>query len=89
MNEKSKNSKIVLTILLILILIVIFAIVFFTQSDNKLFTSKQTLNILSGSENQVLEPILEEFEKKNNIKISMTYEGSVDIMQELQNAAQG
>ena len=89
MNEKSKNSKIVLTILLILILIVIFAIVFFTQSDNKLFTSKQTLNILSGSENQVLEPILEEFEKKNNIKINMTYEGSVDIMQELQNGAQG
>ena len=90
MNEKvKKNKKIILAVLIILILLIIVIISFSTQSKNgSIFSSKETLNILSGSENQVLEPILEEFEKENNIQINMTYEGSVDIMQELQNGAE-
>ena len=36
--------------------------------------------ILSGSENEALEPILEEFGKQNHVKIEMVYKGSVDIM---------
>lgn len=46
-----------------------------------------TLRILSGSENEELEQILEECEKSTGVNIEMTYKGSVDIMQELKNGA--
>ena len=38
------------------------------------------LRIISGSENAELEPILEKFAKQENIRIEMTYQGSLDIM---------
>lgn len=47
-------------------------------------SSRDKLTILSGSENKELEPLLEQFSKKNNIDVEMVYKGSVDIMQELQ-----
>lgn len=50
-------------------------------------SSKNVLKIVSGSENQELEGIIKEFEDKNNIKIEMTYKGSIDIMNELLNGA--
>ena len=43
-----------------------------------------TLRILSGSENQELETILEEFAKAEGIRIEMTYQGSLDIMRALE-----
>lgn len=54
------------------------------NSKTSFFKSSKVLTILSGSENQVLEPILEEFEKKNNLDIQITYKGSIDIMKELE-----
>jgi Ca-activated chloride channel family protein len=45
--------------------------------------NKPKLVILSGSENKTLEPLINEFKKKNNIDIEMHYKGSVDIMMEL------
>lgn len=50
-------------------------------------THRETIRILSGSENEELEQILEECEKSTDIDIEMTYRGSVDIMQELKNGA--
>ncbi|MGI6003457.1 MAG: substrate-binding domain-containing protein [Lachnospiraceae bacterium] len=46
--------------------------------------SKGKLNILSGSENRELAPILEEFAKQEQIEIDMNYAGSIDIMRTLQ-----
>ena len=43
-----------------------------------------TLRILSGSENQELEDILDTFAWQENINIEMTYQGSLDIMRTLQ-----
>lgn len=43
----------------------------------------ETIRILSGSENKILEPILEDCEKSTGVKIEMTYKGSIDIMHEL------
>ena len=39
-----------------------------------------TLRILSGSENQELESILDAFARQEKINIEMTYQGSLDIM---------
>lgn len=36
--------------------------------------------IISGSENEPLEPIIEAFAKENKVKIEMVYKGSVDMM---------
>ena len=56
-----------------------------SELDN--LTRGDTIKILSGSENEELEQILEECEKSTGINIEMTYRGSVDIMQELKNGA--
>jgi len=51
--------------------------------------NNKALEIVSGSENRELEPILAEFTKETGVKISMTYKGSVDIMTDLRNGAPG
>ncbi len=81
--EKKKKLKIIIAIVLIVVIILALVI----ANYKKIVPAKETLNILSGSENRILEPILQKFEDENNIDINMTYEGSVDIMQELQNGA--
>ncbi|WP_428912360.1 VWA domain-containing protein [Niallia sp. Krafla_26] len=45
----------------------------------------KTFTILSGSENESIEPILVEYGKKQGYQIEMVYKGSVDSMLELQN----
>lgn len=42
--------------------------------------NKETLNIVAGSENKELEPILNEYAKKSGVKINVDYLGSLDIM---------
>lgn len=49
------------------------------------FGPKDTLHIISGSENKSLEPLLKEFESQTGIHVKMKYKGSVDIMMELNN----
>jgi Ca-activated chloride channel family protein len=41
------------------------------------------LSILSGSENEALEPFFEDFTRESGIKITMKYLGSVEIMMAL------
>ncbi|MGD9503880.1 MAG: substrate-binding domain-containing protein [Syntrophobacteraceae bacterium] len=45
---------------------------------------KLAFTIVSGSENKSLEPILQEFGRKNGVDIHMKYMGSVEIMHELE-----
>lgn len=52
-------------------------------------SAKETLHILSGSENKELEPILAKFVQANNISVDMTYMGSLDIMRALSAGASG
>lgn len=46
---------------------------------------EEVFRILSGSENESLEPILQTFADDEKIQIEITYAGSVDIMLELEN----
>ena len=73
----SKN-KIFYTIVLVILLS--FTAVFSGCTS----IGRVTINIVSGSENETLEPIIEEFEKKYNVNVKMHYKGSVDIMSMLQ-----
>jgi len=49
--------------------------------------AKETIRILSGSENKELEDILQQCTKSTKVNIEITYKGSIDIMRELQNGA--
>ncbi len=53
-------------------------------SDRVIGGSGEVLRIVSGSENAELEPILEKFAQQENVKIEMTYQGSLDIMRLLE-----
>ena len=55
-----------------------------SEADTVLGSGRVTLRILSGSENQELEPVLEDFSKESGIQIEMTYQGSLDIMRTLE-----
>lgn len=50
---------------------------------------KEDFYIISGSENESLQPIIEEFANKTNYNIHMEYMGSVDIMHALKEGASG
>ena len=50
------------------------------EPDTVLGDSRQVLRIVSGSENQELEPVLETFCRQEDVQIEMTYLGSLDIM---------
>lgn len=59
-----------------------------TSSSGKNFSITQydspTLTIVAGSENKVLEPIIEKFAKETKTNIQIDYLGSLDIMNQLQ-----
>lgn len=50
------------------------------EADAVLGDGREVLRIVSGSENAELEPILEKFAGQENIRIELTYQGSLDIM---------
>src|SRR5699024_1631736 len=50
------------------------------EADTFLGNGRSVLRIVSGSENAELEPILTEFARQENVRIEMTYQGSLDIM---------
>lgn len=65
--------------------IVIFAVVL---SACSIGGPQTTLRIVSGSENETLEPIVKRFAQQNNMDIHMTYKGSVDISMLLENESE-
>ena len=50
------------------------------EADAVLGDGREVLRIVSGSENAELEPLLEKFAGQENIRIELTYQGSLDIM---------
>ncbi len=66
---------------------IMLAAIFILLSLNSCKKQPKEFLILSGSENGPLEKIVTEFARKNNILVKFKYEGSVDIMLELQKNA--
>jgi Ca-activated chloride channel family protein len=42
--------------------------------------SSRTLEVISGSENETLEPLIEKFGKEHHVQVNLHYKGSVDMM---------
>lgn len=64
--------------LLLPVALVVAAVVYFSSRPPAV-----ALSILAGSENQALEPLIQDWAADNNVAISVTYLGSVDISREL------
>jgi Ca-activated chloride channel homolog len=72
-----------------IIFVIILVSVFLGESENgnSPFTKSEIdgveLQIVSGSENETLEPLIEEFNEETGAKVEMNYLGSVDILLKL------
>ena len=64
-----------------LLLAAVFLALFLTGCSGE----SKTFTILSGSENQSIEPIVADYAKEQGYQLEMVYKGSVDSMLELQN----
>ena len=64
----------------LLFLMLLFLLFLTGCSDNS-----KTFTILSGSENQSIEPLITDYAKDKGYRLEMVYKGSVDSMLELQN----
>ena len=75
----NKPAKISLFVLVGFLVVLIFSLMF-TGCTGK----GDKFVIISGSENDTLEPLVKQFAKDNRVDIEMKYQGSVEIMQQLQ-----
>ncbi|MHA3915422.1 substrate-binding domain-containing protein [Halovulum sp. GXIMD14793] len=80
---KSKTGPILAALGIAAIGVIFLIGVFFTGRPDA------TLSIVSGSENKGLEPIVTDWARANNIDVTMTYRGSVDISRELSRGKEG
>ncbi|HLZ86910.1 MAG TPA: VWA domain-containing protein [Puia sp.] len=64
--------------------IIIVALLLFTACQNH-----KSFRLLSGSENEALQPLIKEFAEKQGYDIDFAYKGSVDIMLELESDSTG
>ena len=67
----------------IFVVVVLGAILFRSALVPRGPGAKESFAIISGSENQALEPIVIDWGRKNGVEVTMTYSGSVDISHEL------
>ena len=87
-KNRGKIFTIIVFIIMTLLILILATNKFFISEIKENADAKDTIKIISGSENKILEPLLEKFEKQEGIHIQMTYMGSVDIMQELEKGAE-
>ena len=57
------------------------------DTSSEILKADGTIRILSGSENEVLETVIDECSQATGVEIEMDYKGSVDIMRELESGA--
>ena len=86
--KKGTKKGWLIAIIVILILIVAQNVTNKSRDSNKHITRGKTFRLISSSENADLEQTLQEFARKNNIKLSIDYAGTIDIMEKLNNKEQ-
>ena len=58
------------------------------ETSSEILKADGTIRILSGSENEELETVIDECSQATGVEIEMDYKGSVDIMRELESGAE-
>ena len=58
------------------------------DTSSEILKADGTIRILSGSENEELETVIDECSQATGVEIEMDYKGSVDIMRELESGAE-
>ena len=58
------------------------------DTSSEILKADGTIRILSGSENEELEAVIDECSQATGVEIEMDYKGSVDIMRELESGAE-
>lgn len=58
------------------------------DTSSEILKADGTIRILSGSENEVLETVIDECSQATGVEIEMDYKGSVDIMRALESGAE-
>lgn len=58
------------------------------DTSSEIMKADGTIRILSGSENEELEAVIDECSQATGVEIEMDYKGSVDIMRELESGAE-
>jgi Ca-activated chloride channel homolog len=58
-------------------------------NERNMFNQSSTFHIVSGSENITLEPIIQRWSQKNNVKVNVSYKGSLEIAQILESGGVG
>ena len=88
---KNKNLAIISSVIVFLYILIIFVAVF-SKAISTLFhkiniksTKSQTFNIISSSENQDLEDIIQEYANQKGYNINIEYDGTLDIIEKLNN----
>jgi Ca-activated chloride channel family protein len=76
-----------IVLLLALALVLLPACSLGGNSGNPANGNGATLRVISGSENRTLEPLIQQFAKRERVNVEVTYKGSVDIMLELEHGA--
>lgn len=93
-THSRRSSRLVRTVAMMVSLMLVLPLLtscfFFRKNEgghNGIFGSgNDLLRIVSGSENRVLEPLIEEYANRNKLRIQMDYKGSLDIMRLLESS---
>lgn len=87
MEKKTKNNVVAW---IVLIIIVFMGIGYYADSEetnsiiqNPFFMEDDTFRIIASSENKDLEKVIMDYAKKEDIKVSVNYAGTIDIMDKL------
>ena len=81
--DYSKSRKSFIYILIGLLLLFIFVCYLFTRYDEEYVYSYNSLNIISSSENQILDKDLKRIAQDNDINLNIEYADTLDIMSKL------
>lgn len=88
--EKNKNKFIIIAVVCIIYLVIAanaFINIFENGFTDNLFTKSddKTFKIISSTENEDIEEILQSYAKKNKIDLQIDYAGTIEIMEKLNN----
>ena len=88
MEEKQKKSMLLIFAIFIILICLFEGIgtnIKSSLEQNDEQNTDKTFKIISSTENKDIEEIIQNYAKKNNIKISIDYAGTIEIMSKLNN----